>query len=332
MDENNISSNKKSVISSLLLVLTALVWGVGFVAQSAGSKHVQPFTFSCVRFLISSAVLFIVILIKKRFEKPVQYTPEEKRKAKKTLIVSGIITGVFLCLGTNLQQIGITLGASAGKAGFLTATYIIMVPILSLIIFRKKCAFNVWLGVVISLVGLYLLCMTEDFRFELYDIILLLCALAFSFQILFIDRYVVAVDAIKMSCVEFLVCGILSAIPMFFAETLKDFNAWAETLKTSDAWLPMLYAALISGGFGFTLQAVVQKNVAPARASLIMCFESVFGALSGWIILGQGMSLKEIIGSALMFIAIVLSQLELTQLIKRKGRGAVSSSEGNTEN
>lgn len=311
-------SNKKSLISSALLVLTALVWGVGFVAQSAGSKVVRPFTFSTVRFFISAIVLFIVVIVKKRFEKPIERTLEEKKKAKKALLISGIITGFFLCVGTNLQQIGITLGASAGKAGFLTATYIIIVPILALIIFRKKCAFNVWIGVIVSLVGLYLLCMKEDFSFELYDIILLCCALSFSFQILFIDRFISQVDALEMSCVEFFVCGILSAIPMVFSEMTGDFNAWAETLATSSAWLPILYAALISGGFGFTLQAVVQKNVAPARASLIMCFESVFGALSGWIILGQIMTAKEIIGSVLMFIAIVISQLELNFKRKKK--------------
>ena len=311
--DGKIATNKKSLISSALLVLTALVWGVGFVAQSAGSKVVKPFTFSAVRFFISSFVLLIVVIVKRRYEKPIEKTAEEKRKAKKTLIISGIITGVFLCVGTNLQQIGITLGASAGKAGFLTATYIMIVPILALIIFRKKCAFNVWIGVLISLVGLYLLCMKEDFTFELYDVILLSCAVSFSFQILFIDIFISKVDAIEMSCVEFFICGLLSAVPAFFSEMLGDFTAWAGTLATAGAWLPILYAALISGGFGFTLQAVVQKNVAPARASLIMCFESVFGALSGWIILGQVMTTKEIIGSVLMFIAIVVSQLEFTK-------------------
>ena len=311
--DGKIATNKKSLISSALLVLTALVWGVGFVAQSAGSKVVKPFTFSAVRFFISSFVLLIVVIVKRRYEKPIEKTAGEKRKAKKTLIISGIITGVFLCVGTNLQQIGITLGASAGKAGFLTATYIMIVPILGLIIFRKKCAFNVWIGVLISLVGLYLLCMKEDFTFELYDVILLSCAVSFSFQILFIDIFISKVDAIEMSCVEFFICGLLSAVPAFFSEMLGDFTAWAGTLATSDAWIPILYAALISGGFGFTLQAVVQKNVAPARASLIMCFESVFGALSGWIILGQVMTTKEIIGSVLMFVAIVVSQLEFTK-------------------
>ena len=311
---NTFSTNKKSFISSMLLVLTALVWGVGFVAQSAGSKHVQPFTFSTVRFFISAIVLYAVVLIKKPFEKSLERTEEEKKQDKKTLIVSGVITGVFLCLGTNCQQLGITLGASAGKAGFLTATYIILVPVLALIIFRKKCAFNVWLGVFISLAGLYLLCITEDFRLELSDVILLLCAISFSFQILFIDRYISRVDAIKMSCIEYLVCAFLSALPMLFTETLAGADEWSKTLLNKDAWLPILYAAVVSGGFGFTLQAVVQKNVAPARASLIMCFESVFGALSGWIILGQVMSARELIGSALMFIAIVLSQLDFSAL------------------
>lgn len=316
--ENALAANKKSLISSMLLVLTALVWGVGFVAQSAGSKHVAPFTFSTVRFFISAIVLYGVVLVKKPFEKPVDRTPEEKKKTKKTLIVSGVITGVFLCFGTNCQQLGITLGASAGKAGFLTATYIILVPVLALIIFRKKCALNVWLGVFISLAGLYLLCVTEDLRLELSDIILLLCALSFSFQILFIDRYISQVDAIKMSCIEYLVCAVLSALPMLATETFKDTNAWSKTLLNKDAWLPILYAAVVSGGFGFTIQAVVQKNVAPARASLIMCFESVFGALSGWIILGQVMSAKELVGSALMFIAIVLSQLDFSALKQKE--------------
>ena len=314
-------STKKSVISSLLLVLTAFVWGVGFVAQSAGSEFVKPFTFSTVRFFITAAVLFAVVLVKDKIDKPVERTVEQKKKDKKVLWISGVITGFFLYIGTNLQQIGITLGASAGKAGFLTATYIIMVPILALIIFRKKCAFNVWIGVAISLVGLYLLCISEQFRFETYDIILLSCALAFSFQIIFIDRFISQVDAIKMSCVEYLICGILSAIPMLISEMFGDISAWVNSLSTWDAWRAILYAALISGGLGFTLQAVVQKNVAPARASLIMCFESVFGALAGWVILGQVMTSREIIGSVLMFVAIVISQLELGGLFKnRKGK------------
>ncbi|MDY6367142.1 MAG: DMT family transporter [Clostridia bacterium] len=321
-------STKKSLISSALLVLTALVWGVGFVAQSAGSKYVKPFTFSCVRFLITAAALLVVILIKSKFEKHEEISPEQRKKNKKTLIVSGIITGVFLCVGTNLQQIGITMGASAGKAGFLTATYIIMVPILALIIFRKKCAFNVWIGVAISLVGLYLLCMKGEFRFETADIILLLCALGFSFQILFIDLYVSKIDAIKLSCVEFLICGILSAIPMLITETFDDTSAWLNSFTVSDAWLAILYAAIVSGGIGFTLQTVVQKNVAPARASLIMCFESVFGALSGWIILGQGMTTREIIGSVLMFIAIVVSQLEFNFKQKNKPPENFEQSDG----
>ena len=177
-----------------------------------------------------------------------------------------------------------------------------------------------WIGVFISLFGLYLLCMKENFRFEIYDIILLLCAVSFSFQILFIDRFISTVDAIEMSCVEFLVCGILSSIPMLIFETGKDSSAWIASLSDKDAWLPILYAAVVSGGIGFTLQAVVQKNVAPARASLIMCFESVFGALSGWIILGQGMSAKEIIGSALMFAAIVISQLDIKPIKKKSDK------------
>ncbi len=313
-----IAEKRKSLVSSLLLVLTALVWGVGFVAQSASSETIGPYTFTSVRFIIASAVLFIVVILidKLKKDKP-KLSIEEKKANRKLVWISGIITGFLLCVAANLQQVGIYMGAQAGKAAFLTATYIILVPIISLIIFRKRCSFTVWIGVLLSFFGLYLLCMTESFTFEISDIILLLCALAYSFQIMAIDHYVTKVDAIKMSCVEFLVCGVLSAIPMLIVELRSDASAWVNSLVNPDSWLPILYAGVISGGVGYTLQAVVQKNVSPTKASLIMCFESVFGALAGWIILGQGMSAKELIGSALMFVAIVVAQLDI-KLPKRK--------------
>ena len=310
---------KKSLIGSALLVLTALVWGLGFVAQSAGSENIGPYTFTSVRFILASFALLIVIFIKDKFSKTKpQMTVEEKIKSRKLVWISGIIVGTLLCVAANLQQVGISMGASSGKAAFLTATYIILVPIISLLIFRKKCSFTVWIGVIVSLGGLYLLCMSESFSFEVSDIVLLACALAFAFQIMAIDYYAPKVDAIKMSCIEFLVCGVISAIPMFILELGVDPAAWSSSLSTMDSWLPILYAGVISGGVGYTLQAVVQKDVPPARASLIMCFESVFGALFGWIILGQNMSTREIIGSVLMFIAIVVAQLEIK--ITRKNR------------
>ncbi len=312
-----IAEKKKSIIGCMLLTLTALVWGVGFVAQSSGSESIGPYTFTSVRFIIAAAALFIVVIVRDSIKNKKTDIREEKTNSK-LVWISGIITGALLAVAANLQQVGISLGASAGKAAFLTAAYIILVPIISLIIFKKKCSFTVWIGVVLSLAGLYLLCMNGGFSFELSDLILLCCALAFSFQIIAIDKFVSKTDALKMSCIEFLVCGVLSAIPMVAVEICVDSKAWGASLSNAEAWLPILYAGVISGGVGYTLQAIVQKSVAPAKASLIMCFESVFGALAGWIILGQTMSGREIIGSVLMFAAIIIAQTEIKITKKEK--------------
>lgn len=311
-----ISEKKKSLIGCLLLTLTALVWGIGFVAQSSGSESVGPYTFTSVRFIIAAIALFIVVLFRDGVQN--KNGVYKEKKDTKLIWISGVITGALLAVAANLQQVGISMGASAGKAAFLTAAYIIMVPIISLIFFRKKCSFTVWIGVIVSLIGLYLLCMNGGFSFELSDLILLSCALAFSFQIIAIDRFVEKTDALKMSCIEFLTCGVLSAVPMFFVEISADADAWAKSLSDIGAWLPILYAGVISGGLGYTLQAIVQKNVAPAKASLIMCFESVFGAIAGWIILGQAMTAREIAGSALMFAAILIAQTDIKILKKEK--------------
>lgn len=301
--------NSKQKRNSCLLVLTAFIWGVAFVAQSEGGDAVGPFTFNCIRCLIGSLVLIPAIAALDRLgltnRKPV--TKEEKR----ILLAGGISCGIILCIASNLQQVGIYLGAPAGKAGFLTACYILLVPILGLF-FKKKCGWNVWTGVLITLVGLYLLCMKSSFSLQLSDTFLLLCALAFSIHIMTIDHFSPLVDGVRMSCIQFMTAGILSAIPMFLYDmrhSLSGIKAWAPALFTADAWIPILYAGVMSCGVAYTLQIIGQQGVNPTVASLLMSLESVFSVLAGWVLLGEKLAARELVGCVLIFCAVVLAQI-----------------------
>lgn len=293
---------------SLLLLGTSVIWGLAFVAQSAGGELVGPFTFTCIRNLMGSAVLLPIMLLFDRIgiaKKP------QTRREKHTLLIGGVATGLALFVATNLQQLGITMGTSAGKAGFLTACYIILVPILGIFL-HKKCPLQIWLAVFIALIGLYLLCMEGSFSLTLPDLLLLLCALAYSVQILCVDYYAPITDAIRLSCIEFLVCGLVSAVPMFFFEigtTAATIQPWIASLTTMDAWIPILYAGICSSGIAYTLQVFGQRDLNPTIASLVMSLESVFSVLGGWIILHQTLSIRELLGCVVIFIAIILSQL-----------------------
>ncbi len=297
--------------NSLLLVLTALIWGIAFVAQSEGGDAVGPYTFNCIRSLLGSAVLLPVIALLDKLgltsKKPV--TPAQK----KTLLVGGVSCGIILCVASNLQQLGIYFGSSAGKAGFLTACYILLVPILGIFL-GKRCGWNIWLGVGLTLIGLYLLCMNGSFRLQFSDILLLLCALGFALHILVIDHFSPLVDGVRMSCIQFLVSGLLSAIPMFFVDmghSLAGITAWAPALMTMEAWIPILYAGILSCGAAYTLQIIGQQGVNPTVASLLMSLESVFSVIAGWIILGEKMGAKELFGCALIFAAVILAQIPI---------------------
>lgn len=295
-----------------LLVLTALIWGIAFVAQSSGGDAVGPYTFNCIRSIIGSLVL--IPAIKFLDHLGLCKAPESKEQ-KKTLIIGGISCGVVLCLASNLQQLGISLGSEVGKAGFLTACYILIVPILGLFL-GKKCGKKVWIGVGLTLIGLYLLCVEGPMGFQMSDILLLLCALAFSFHILVVDHFSPLVDGVRMSCIQFLVSGLLSAIPMVLSEmkpTAGGFAQWYPCLMNPSAWIPILYAGICSCGIAYTLQIVGQQGVNPTVASLLMSLESVFSVIAGWILLGQQMSLKALTGCAMIFIAVVLAQLPDTK-------------------
>ena len=282
--------------NNILLVLTALIWGCAFVAQSVGMDYVGPFTFNMARFLIGAIVLLPVIWFMDRQRK----TGAEKGAGQKTLIIGGICCGIALAVASTLQQWGI-LFTTVGKAGFITAMYIVIVPLLGIFIGKKVRPLIIGC-VAIAVVGFYFLCMTESLRLGLGDFLVLLCAIAFSIHILVIDHFSPKVDGVKMSAIQFLTAAIISAVPTL----LWEQPVFTEILQ---AWQPVLYAGVMSCGVAYTLQIIAQKNADPTVASLLLSLESVFSVLAGWVLLGQGLSLKELFGGVLIFCAIILAQL-----------------------
>ena len=282
--------------NNVLLVLTALIWGCAFVAQSVGMDYVGPFTFNMARFLIGAIVLLPVIGFRDRQRK----TGAEKGAGQKTLIIGGICCGTALAVASTLQQWGI-LFTTVGKAGFITAMYIVIVPLLGVFIGKKVRPLIIGC-VAIAVVGFYFLCMTESLHLGLGDFLVLLCAIAFSIHILVIDHFSPKVDGVKMSAIQFLTAAIISAVPTL----LWEQPVFTEILQ---AWQPVLYAGVMSCGVAYTLQIIAQKNADPTVASLLLSLESVFSVLAGWVLLGQGLSLKELFGCVLIFCAIILAQL-----------------------
>ncbi len=297
-------ADNRSLRNSLLLTLTALIWGVAFVAQSEGSRYMGSCTFTGLRFLIAAAALWPVIRLTRR-NNSVE-TPASRQKLWK----AGALCGTLLCLASLLQQEGIELGTGAGKAGFITATYIVLVPILNLLVFRRRTGWGLWLGVAIALAGLYLLCMDTSFTIQLSDGLVLLCAVAFSLQILAVDRYSPSCDALKLAAIQFLTCGVLASVLMVVRDIVPvGLSAWSAPLATREAWIPLLYAAILSSAVGYTLQIIGQKGLNPTLASLLMSLESLFAVLAGWLILHQRLTPRELLGAGLMAVAIVLAQL-----------------------
>ncbi len=295
--------------NALLLVLAALIWGVAFVAQSEGGDAIGPYSFNCIRNLIGSAVLLPVICVLDKAglskNKPVT------AKDRKQLITGSVSCGIALCIASNVQQVGINLGTPVGKAGFLTACYVIFVPILGLFL-KRACSWNIWLGVLLTVIGLYLLCMGGTFRLQFSDTLLIICSVCFSVQIMLVDHFSPRVDGVRLACLQFLTCGCLSAIPMFFVDmrhSLSGIRDWAPALLTWNTWLPILYAGCLSCGVAYTLQIIGQKNVHPTVASLLMSLESVFSVLAGWLLLHQYLGVKELAGCVLIFAAIILAQI-----------------------
>lgn len=299
----------QNVRKSCLLVLTALIWGIAFVAQTTGGDTVGAFSFNCIRSLIGGIVLIPVIhvLDTKTDKKP------KTAAEKKTLLTGGIACGCVMFIASSFQQLGINLGTEAGKAGFLTACYILLVPILGLFL-KKKCGWNIWIGVVLTLAGLYLLCMngTTGFSLRFSDGLVIICAVCFSLHILLVDHFSPLVDGVRLSSIQFIISGLIGLIPTFFVDmhhSLSGFYAWLPALQSWNAWIPILYAGVMSCGVAYTLQIIGQNGLNPTIASLLMSLESVFSVLAGWIILGQKLTPREILGCVIIFAAIVLAQL-----------------------
>ena len=288
--------------NSLLLLLTATIWGVAFVAQSVGMDYVGPFTFVFARNVIGGLVLLPVIAVLGKSGGPhPKQAPEERRKARKTLIIGGMCCGTALCAGSITQQFAL-LYTPVGKAGFLTACYILIVPLRGLL-FGRRCGVKHWCGVALAMAGLYFLCMTGgSFGFDTGTLLGLGCALLFSMHILVIDHFSPMVDGVQMSCIQFAVCAVISGVAMLIFEQPTMANILA-------AWKAIMYAGVMSSGVAYTLQIVGQKGMNPTIASLIMSLESVISVIAGWLILGQALTAREIFGCVLMFCAIVLAQL-----------------------
>ncbi len=287
---------KHRTANNLLLALTAFIWGSAFVAQSVGMDHVGPFTFNSIRSFMGGIVLLPVILILRR-----QSGRTNKNEKNGLLLwIGGICCGIALAAASSLQQIGL-IYTSAGKAGFITAMYILIVPVMGIFI-GKKAGMKTWIGVALAAAGMYFLCITDGFHMARGDFLVFLCAVIFSVHILLIDYFSPKTDGVALSCIQFFVCGILCAVPMLISERPK-------IAEIAGAWMPLAYAGVLSCGVGYTLQIVAQKNTDPTVASLILSLESVFSVLTGWVILGEKLSGRELFGCVLVFIAVILAQL-----------------------
>ncbi len=279
--------------NALLLFLAAFIWGIAFVAQSSAATYIRPFTFNGIRCLIGSAALLPLLCIKYKKNKQTYFTRYN--------LIGGIACGICLCLGSTLQQFGIEL-TSVGKAGFITALYIVFVPIASAFFLRKKITLPVIGSVLLALIGLFILCIKENLQIELGDFYVLLCSFAFTAHILVIDHFSTKADGVVLSCIQFFVCGVIS---------LPFILCWEKPLFSQiwDARIPILYAGIMSCGIAYTLQIIGQKDMNPTIASLILSLESVVSVLAGWVILRQSLTGREILGCIIMFLAILLANL-----------------------
>jgi len=287
--------NKYIFRQSMILFMAAAVWGVAFVAQSVGMDYVGPFTFIAVRNVVALAVLVPCAMV---MDNNRRMRPKENKKA---LAIGGICCGICLFAASTLQQFGVKY-TTVGKAGFITAMYLVLVPVFGIFL-KKKTGFKVWMAVGLASLGLYLLCITSgDFKLQKGDLYMLGCAAVFAVHIMVVDYFSPRVDGVKLSCVQTLTNAVLGAVLMLFFEKPRLSEIFA-------AWLPILYAGALSSGVGYTFQIIGQKGMNPTAASLILSLESVISVLAGWVILHQALTARELAGCALAFAAIIVVQL-----------------------
>lgn len=293
--------SKTQMKSSIFLLLAATIWGFAFSAQSISADSIGSFTLNSTRSLIGALALVPFVLFRyRKAKKSPDYKKPDKNKVKTTLL-GGLCCGLCFFVATNIQQFGISADTPAGKAGFITALYIVLVPILGLFL-RKKITILTGFSVLLAILGLYLLCINDGLNIQTGDILILICAFCFSIHILVIDHFTQKADGVLLGILQLFIAGILGLFPMFFLEK-------PSITPLLDAWLPILYLGIMSSGVAYTLQILGQKNMNPTAASLILSLESVMSVIGGCLLLGETLSGREIAGCIIMFAAIILSQL-----------------------
>ncbi len=287
----------KQLKSFVLLLMTAMIWGFAFVAQRVGADYVGAFTFNGARFALGAISLIPVIFIFEKKEENIKIHTQKITTTFKT----GVIAGVILFTASSLQQIGIEITGSAGKASFLTGLYTVLVPVFGIFL-GKRTTFNVWIGAVLAVVGMFLICVNEEWRIGLGDTVLLIGAIFWTLHILVIDRFVNKMYAIRFAATQFAVCGLLGLVCAVMFETIT-FDGLMNAL------IPILYGGVLSAGVAYTCQIIGQKNADPTYASIILSTESMFGAIGGALILNEVMTARGYTGCALIFAGVIISQL-----------------------
>lgn len=294
-------NSKNQLVGSLLLLICAFIWGSAFVAQTTGAEYVGPFTFIYLRSFLGGFVLLPVIFVMGKIKNKNSNEEKNIKGSKKTLLIGGIACGTALCFASVFQQAGIDKGTDPGKAGFITALYILLVPLSSLFM-KKRVRPIIWPCIFASVVALYLLCVTQSNSVELSDLLVLICAALYTVHILVIDKVSPHVDGVKLSCVQFFVAGLISLVPALIYEGF-DMEAVVAAMPS------VAYAGIMSSGVAYTLQILGQQKTEPALASMIMSLESVFAVLTSMVVLHLAPTPREAIGCVIMFIAIIVAQL-----------------------
>ncbi|AZN39041.1 DMT family transporter [Paenibacillus albus] len=305
-------NKQKQLQSSLLLLITAFIWGFAFVAQRQGMEHIGPFTFNAVRFALGALSLVPLMLLLDRKARRTPRSPSaESKLSYRTAARSGLITGLVLFCGATLQQIGLVY-TTAGKAAFVTGLYIVIVPFLGLFL-KQRLNLNSGIGAVLALIGLYLLCMTNDLSLSKGDIYELVGAFFWSAHILLIDHFSSKTDVIKLSFFQVVTCSVLSFIAAFGSETISLDGL-------SQALVPILFGGIVSVGIAYTLQVVGQKNAQPTQAAIIMSMETVFAVIGGYLILDELLGMRGIVGCLLMLTGMIIPQLPQFKLLRGDSR------------
>lgn len=304
---DNSSVKKTNFKGMMMLTLCAFIWGTAFIAQSVGGEYAEPLTFNCARSFLATIFLFCCCLLFDKLNgKPFRILGTDDPLRKDRTIKGGIVCGIALTLASFMQQLGI-MYTTVGKSGFITALYIVLVPFLSYAIYRTRITISQCVSVTIAAVGMYFICINEGFSINKGDFYTLICAFCFAGQIIAVDRVITNLDGVRLSLVQFITCTLLNGILMFIFETPSLHNIIL-------GFLPIAYAGIMSSGVAYTLQIVGQKYCNPVLACMIMSLESAFALLSGWLLLGQAMSQREIGGCLLVFVAIILAQIPESML------------------